>query len=142
MKTLFAFIMLVLLSACSEPMFDMVDGRQRALKTYEGQWLLINYWAEWCRPCLAEIPELNLLNKESSFQVLGFDFDQQTGQDLSEKVRRLGIEFPLLAADPSHLFSQNLPTGLPATMLINVEGKFVKWLMGPQTAESIRDERL
>jgi thiol-disulfide isomerase/thioredoxin len=136
-KTLLPFVLFLFLSACSESVFVFSDGRQQALNSYKGQWLLINYWAEWCRPCLDELPELNKLNKGEAFQVLGFDFDKAKGELLDSKVKRLGIDFPVLDADPSSMFSQKLPSGLPATMLINKQGKFVKWLMGPQTAESI-----
>lgn len=139
-KTLFAFVMSIFLTACSETVFHMADGSEQALGEYKGQWLLINYWAEWCRPCLEEIPELNVLNQEEEIQVLGFDYDNAKGATLDEKIKRLGIAFPTIQNEPSILFSQNAPSGLPATMLINKDGKFEKWLMGPQTTETIQIE--
>jgi thiol-disulfide isomerase/thioredoxin len=99
---------------------------------------LINYWAEWCRPCIEEIPELNKLNEEMDIQVLGYDYDKQKGQALIDKVDRLGIEFPVVMNEPSQLFSQKLPAGLPATMLVDKRGEFVTWLIGPQTVESVK----
>jgi len=42
---------------------------------YRGQWVVINYWAEWCKPCIKEIPELNGLDRREGYRVLGANFD-------------------------------------------------------------------
>lgn len=139
-KTLFSFVSLILLSACSNEDFLMADGSRQSLGQYKGQWLLINYWAEWCRPCLEEIPELNTLDKQPEFQVIGFDYDKDVGQALINKIERVGIEFPVMLESPAEIFNEKEPGGLPATMLVNKEGQFSKWLMGPQTIDSIRRE--
>jgi thiol-disulfide isomerase/thioredoxin len=128
----------VLLSGCSDRVLQLSNGDKQALSELRGQWLLINYWAQWCRPCLEEIPELNTLDKRPDLRVLGLDYDKAQGDELTNKAKRLGIEYALILTDPAPLFSQQPPSGLPATMLINKEGKFVRWLMGPQTIESIQ----
>ena len=141
-KALLLFVLLLLLTACGQKEFTVADGSQQSFDRYRGQWLLINYWAEWCRPCLEEIPELNRINRKPDFQVFGYDYDKGVGSSLAEKADRLGIEFPLILEEPSQLFSLDAPNGLPATIVIGKDGQFVKWLMGPQTEHSINQSLL
>lgn len=124
------FLVLAGLLACSE------SGNSK-FSAYQGQWLLINYWAVWCKPCIEEIPELNALNAREDVTVLGYNFDRATGAALQEQVAHLKIAFDLIAADPAPGFEQPSPQALPATMLISPEGEFVTWMMGPQTQEGI-----
>ena len=141
-KTVFKFSALfcvyVVLSACSQKDFSFSDGGSSTLSDYQGQWLLINYWAVWCKPCVEEIPELNWINSQENITVLGYNFDKQTGLALAKQVTKLAIEFPNLSQDPAVLFDQAKPSALPATMVINPQGEFQAWLLGPQTQESIQ----
>jgi len=127
------------MSACSQKDFSFSDGASSALSDYQGQWLLVNYWAVWCKPCVEEIPELNRVNEQGNITVLGYNFDKQPGVSLENQVMKLGIEFQNLSQDPSELFDQAKPNVLPATMVINPHGKFQEWLLGPQTQESIQE---
>src|SRR5690554_8199665 len=92
--------MLMLLSAsgCEKIELERADGTQANWDKYRGQWVLVNYWAEWCKPCLEEIPELNELDKAPDIAVLGVNFDGVTGAPLVElgerrsEERRVGNE--------------------------------------------------
>jgi len=59
--------------------------------TLKGRWVLINYWAEWCKPCLEEIPELNTFAEAHSEQVsvLGVNYDGVEGEALAQVIVRL-----------------------------------------------------
>ncbi len=129
---------LIFLFGCSEPEFSFADGTQRSVSEYEDQWLLINYWAVWCKPCVEEIPELNALDAQADVKVLGFNFDREVGEALAKQSAKLGIAFALLGEDPATLFEQLPPKGLPATMVISPAGDFLYWLMGPQTQEGVK----
>ena len=64
----------LILAGCAEDIGVDQYGRKVAVERLEGQWLVINYWAQWCAPCRTEIPELNALEtqlKAQSVQVLG-----------------------------------------------------------------------
>ena len=131
-------LFLGLIQACSSespalPELEMVNGDRVSVSEYQGQHVLINYWAVWCKPCIEEIPELNALAERDAITVLGYNFDRSEGDVLQEQVNKLGIGFELLKGDPAPQFKQKTPSALPATMLISPEGKFIKWLMGPQT---------
>jgi thiol-disulfide isomerase/thioredoxin len=97
----------------------------------------VNYWAAWCKPCLKEIPEFNKISLLTDVEVLAFNYDELAKPSLEEQVSNFDIRYDSLLNDPSGLFKQGKPTGLPATMVINSEGKFVKWLYGAQTKESL-----
>ena len=138
LKTVLSAALFLLLAGCSEINLDIADGESRPLSHYSGQWLLINYWAIWCKPCIEEIPELNKLADQGGMAVLGYNFDRKQGDELAAQAEQLGITFDLLARDPAPLFDQPAPPALPATMVIDPEGRFRQWLMGPQTMESIK----
>lgn len=144
MKALFQKVCLLglclTLIACSSPELKLSNGQTVRVSDYEGSWTLINYWAVWCKPCIEEIPELNRVNDADGFAVLGYNFDQETGERLREQSEKLGIAFPLLQENPAALFEQGQPGGLPATLVLDPQGKFHSWLMGPQTFEGIRKQ--
>jgi thiol-disulfide isomerase/thioredoxin len=132
--------MLMLLSAsgCEKIELERADGTLANWDKYRGQWVLVNYWAEWCKPCLEEIPELNELDKAPDIAVLGVNFDGVTGAPLVELGERMGIEFTMLAADPGPGFGWQVPMALPATFVVDPEGTLIEARFGPQTEEDIR----
>jgi thiol-disulfide isomerase/thioredoxin len=105
-----------------------------------GRILLINYWAEWCKPCREEIPELNQFAREQAQRVLvlGVHYDQLPAEQIREQMAGLGIEFPVLASDPAALWDQPRPQVLPSTLVIDGSGRWRATLVGPQTEESLR----
>ena len=50
--------LIFILSACSEPDYRLVDGGSGRVDDFLGKWLIVNYWADWCPPCIKEMPEL------------------------------------------------------------------------------------
>lgn len=130
-------VCLLLMVGCSSPELEMTDGAKVPLDHYQGKWLLVNYWAVWCKPCIEEIPELNAVNSLPEIQVLGYNFDRESGARLAEQSRQLDIQFPLLSTNPAALYEQAQPAALPATLVISPEGQFHSWLMGPQTKAGI-----
>ena len=59
-----------------------------------GQWVVINYWAQWCKPCIEEIPYLNTLDRDyAQVTVLGVNYDGASGADLEQQRKTLGDTF-------------------------------------------------
>ena len=90
-----ALLMTLLLAGCTR---EQAAEEPVPLAQTRGEWLLINYWAEWCKPCIEEIPELNefaQLNANRA-RVLMVNFDGASGETLREQARRLGITTTLL----------------------------------------------
>jgi thiol-disulfide isomerase/thioredoxin len=135
MRSIATLALALLLGACEQ---TTNSPAQPAISGYPGQWLVINYWAKWCAPCIKEIPELNRLDQEHShITVLGVNYDGVTGADLAQQTGALGVDFPTLALDPASHFNTARPRVLPTTLIITPEGELKATLVGPQTAESL-----
>ncbi|AOS98583.1 Thiol-disulfide oxidoreductase ResA [Microbulbifer aggregans] len=103
-----------------------------------GKTLLINYWAEWCKPCREEIPELNAIAAEhDDILVLGVNYDALPAEEIAAQAEKLGIEFPVLADDPATLWQRPRPQVLPSTFVIGPDNRWKATLVGPQTAASL-----
>jgi thiol-disulfide isomerase/thioredoxin len=130
----------LLLAACAEDLGGDQSGRKVPAERLDGQWLVINYWAEWCGPCRTEIPELNALDRrlaERSASVLGVNFDGLQGAQLSAAVQAMGIRFTVLAQDPAQRFGLPRSEVLPATYIVDDRGQLRERLLGEQTAAGL-----
>jgi thiol-disulfide isomerase/thioredoxin len=132
------FATMVALAGCSKIELDRNEGAPLVWSDLRGQWVLVNYWAEWCKPCLKEIPELNALSQNPSITVLGVNFDGISGAELRQLGVRMAIGFDLLNQDPGPQFGWQTPIALPATLVINPQGELQQVLFGEQTQASIR----
>jgi thiol-disulfide isomerase/thioredoxin len=103
---------------------DGGESRDATLAGTSGHWVIVNYWAEWCKPCIKEIPELNHLARDHpEIRVLGVNFDGATGEDLDRQVAALGIDFPVLPQDPAAELGTPRPVVLPTTLVLNPAGE-------------------
>lgn len=130
----------LILAGCTEDVGVDQYGRKVATEQLEGQWLVMNYWAEWCAPCRTEIPELNALAaqlKERRVRVLGVNFDGLQGVELGKAVRALGIEFTVLEEDPAARYQLPRSEVLPVTYIVDDQGKLRERLLGEQTAAGL-----
>ncbi|SRR6056297_2313127 len=136
MKALIFLSLALALTACTA---DTDQSGDTTLSEFRGQWLVINYWAQWCAPCIEEIPELNALaTARPDIQVLGVNFDGAEGEDLAQQERELGVAFRTLASDPAAELGIERPNVLPTTLLVNPEGSVATSMVGPQTLESLQ----
>ncbi len=121
--------------------FYDLKGNALKLADFHGKWVLINYWASWCKPCFKEIPELNRFYREHRKNVvlLGFSYDQEQGDSLAKLAKKMGIEFPTLTQDPASAIGITSLPGLPATYIINPKGKLSEALFGMQTKKSLEE---
>ncbi len=106
---------------------------------WSGRWVVINYWAEWCKPCLTEIPELNEFaehNRDTSV-VVGVNYDGVQGADLDRLIAKFDIRFQVID-DPAGRLGYPRPTVLPTTMIIDPHGNIKETLLGPQTLASLQ----
>lgn len=131
---------LLLISSCSGERVRFADGTHTQSDHWQDRWLVINYWAEWCGPCRAEIPELNELHASRvshGLVVLGVNWDGFSGEKLQGMIQRMEIKFPVMLDDPYQKYGYERAQQLPVTVLINPKREVSQVLVGPQTVGSI-----
>lgn len=131
--------LMLVLSGCGDEGTQFVDtGSVRHIIDNE-KWMIINYWAVWCTPCRAEIPELNQLAREHSdlLVVYGVNFDQPDAEEMVSAVEKMGIEFPVFQNDPYQMLGYEQPQVLPTTIVMAPGNVVHGILIGPQTVESL-----
>lgn len=111
------------------------NAKPQAIKQWQGKFLVVNFWATWCKPCVEEMPELVQLQKDfagNNVQLLGLGID--TPSNISEFTKKYQISYPVFAAgmEGTELSRQmgNKAGGLPFTALVSADGKVVKTYMG------------
>jgi thiol-disulfide isomerase/thioredoxin len=139
MRVLCLITTLLLNSCTKEAEFYYIDGRDGRLSDFNGKWLLINYWAEWCKPCLEEVPELNEFYSEYSteYSMLALSFDNAVNEELLEQIKKYDMQYPMLASIPTPQLGIGMPAALPANYIRSPSGKILGPLLGPQTIESV-----
>lgn len=112
-----------------------LSGSERSLSDYSGRIVVVNFWATWCVPCLAEMPLLASIQDRyatNGVQVIGASADQpKTQKQIPRFIGKLKINFPVwVGATTSHMQALGLGDALPATAIIDRDGKIVARIQG------------
>ena len=140
MKTIFIYLAIIFLFfSCSKPDLRVFEGDNVFLSDLKGKWIIFNYWADWCPPCIKEIPELNNLqrNYSNKLKVFLINFDMFEGEELNQQLKKFNVKVDSLLSDPSTIYKWVIPENLPVTFIINKNGDLEHTLVGPQTEEEI-----
>ena len=121
--------------------YKLNSGQTGNLDDFLGKWLVVNYWADWCPPCIKEMPELENFYKQNNSKalVLAYNFDRLEGEELRDQIERFKVNVPSILTDPGLLFGWAAPPSLPATYIITPDGNLVETLIGPQTKDSLEE---
>ena len=117
--------------------FKTIDGDDWSWSDLKGEWVVVNYFAEWCAPCLKEVPELNAFYRDSGFKLFGISYDGENDAQMQAVRKKYDMQFPIISAEVQPRLPMQKPSALPATYLIDDQGKVRKRLMGEQTKSSI-----
>ncbi len=135
-------LLLIPVSATAGSDFTLpgIDGKTYRLSDYRGKWVVVNYWATWCPPCRAEIPDLvefHERNRERGAVVLGVAYEQISVEQLRKFADKYAINYPILKAEPGSSEVLGPIEGLPTTYLVSPEGEVVARQSGLVTGEAI-----
>jgi len=115
------------------------NGKTHTLAGYKGKWVLVNYWATWCPPCLEEIPDLIALheNKKNNLVVIGVAMDYRNAKQVTDFADGLLVDYPIVLGNPQVVSQIGPAQGLPTTYLYNPEGKMVAQQVGLITRAAV-----
>lgn len=125
--------------------FTTRDGKSQTLADYRGKPVLVNLWATWCRPCVAEMPALDIMAQRLAGRVtvlpLSQDLAGWRAVDGFFKPGRFKALKPVLDK-PGDFASEIGATGLPVTILYDAQGREVWRVSGPLAWEKPETDRL
>ena len=132
---------LVVLSAgaLSGHAFELTDtgGSVQRLSDLKGKWVVVNFWATWCAPCVKEIPEIAVFAKEQreKTRVLGVALDWDDEKQVMAFARKVGHTYPLVLGTVASEKAFGKMKGLPTTIVYDPAGKVAYQKTGTVTKE-------
>jgi thiol-disulfide isomerase/thioredoxin len=108
-----------------------LDGKPITLATLQGKVVLLNFWATWCGPCRAEIPDLVALQEryKGRLQIIGLNVDDEEA-DIQKYVEETGINYPVaMTSNDVRIQFGGIPA-LPTSFLLDTEGRVVQKHVG------------
>lgn len=120
-----------------------LDNKEVKLSDYKGKKVILNFWATWCPPCKAEIPDLIKFYadfKDKDVVILGVDLTQseKSQNAVADFVKSYGINYPV-ALDVDGAVSKNYQvSGIPTSYIIDTQGIIRDKVVGPMDFEGMK----
>ena len=118
-----------------------IDGKSFDLSAQRGKWVIVNYWATWCVPCIKEMPDISGFVKDhKNVTAIGLAFEDTDAKEIKAFVAKHPVAYPIAQVDvtePPKDFDP--PQGLPTTYLIAPDGHVAKRFVGPVDAKKLSE---
>ena len=137
---LLLFLAFSSLGHATDFVLEDIQGKVHRLTDYRGKWVVVNFWATWCPPCLREIPELASLHsahKDKDLVVIGIALQSGSSDKIASFAREHGINYPVVLGDFKMAKKIGAVDVLPASFLYNPGGEQVSYQAGEVTREII-----
>lgn len=112
---------------------NRLEGGNVHLSDYKGKWVLLNFWATWCPPCVEEMPSMEDFSKKfksKNMVVLGVSVDRGNPDKVKKFVKQHGITFEIFHDPESSASNKYGVNSLPSTFVINPKGMIVSQAEG------------
>lgn len=128
------------------PDFSLPDleGKKVSLTDFKGKVVLLNIWATWCAPCVAEMPSMEKLYQElkhEDFELLAISVDESGAEAVKPFVEKHKLGFPVLLDTKGEIKNLYQATGIPESFIIARDGIILEKIIGPRdwaTSAAIR----
>jgi thiol-disulfide isomerase/thioredoxin len=134
-RTVWALVLLSATAVAGAPalQFTLPDLQEQPVRLtdFHGRWVVVNFWATWCAPCVEEMPELQAFHDEQRDRaaVIGVNFESRTPDKIRAFVDELAITFPIVLSGGQPVPGFDL-RGLPTTFLISPTGELTDTHLG------------
>jgi len=117
-----------------------LNGANFDLASQRGRWVIVNYWATWCTPCLKELPDISayVSAHKDKVSAIGLAFEDSDKADIEKFLKAHPLSYPVAQIDviePPKDF--DTPKGLPNTYVIAPDGSVAKAFLGPIAAKDL-----
>jgi peroxiredoxin len=114
--------------------FPGLDGKMVSLSDYKGKVVLVNIWATWCPPCVAEMPSMEKLYRKfkgENFEILAVSIDETGLKAVAPFMKKTRLTFPALIDSKGAIKPVYRITGIPESFIIDKQGILIKKIVGP-----------
>ena len=121
-----------------------IEGKKVSLTNFKGKIVLLNIWATWCAPCVAEMPSMEKLYQElkgEGFEIIAVSIDESGAKTVLPFMERYDLSFPALTNPKGDIKNLYQITGVPESFILDQNGIIVEKIIGPRDwadSEAIR----